>query len=366
LQTKKIIKMKSTRTKLYLLSFFTIASSLFAQTPPNLFGGIEIGSKGVKITVLDVKNAKKADFEIKDFWTENTGIAKGISIDGKLIKDDIEKTANVVNQNYNKLMNDFKIPKNKIFIIGSSGVAMAKNTADLVEKVKELTGYSMEFITSETEARLLVKGGIPPSKYLNALILDIGGGNTKGGFVGLFNDDNFVFLPLNLNLGTITLTEKIKKKAKNEDFLEYLKTTSRYKDSLGFEVDKMYDVRPLSKKKKFIYMSGGAVWAFATLSATKEIENFHEFTIQDVRNYQVQLLGDFSKFEEAAKNNKDIDRVLKTYSLKHLISANELLISTLEKIESPEEKKIYFVKQGQIAWLLAYVVETVKNAKVIY
>jgi hypothetical protein len=80
----------------------------------------------------------------------------------------------------------------------------------------------------------------------------------------------------------------------------------------------------------------------------------------------VQLLGDFSKFEEAAKNNKDIDRVLKTYSLKHLISANELLISTLEKIESPEEKKIYFVKQGQIAWLLAYVVETVKNAKVIY
>jgi exopolyphosphatase/pppGpp-phosphohydrolase len=224
----------------------------------------------------------------------------------------------------------------------------------------------MEFITSETEARLLVKGGIPPSKYLNALILDIGGGNTKGGFVGLFNDDNFVFLPLNLNLGTITLTEKIKKKAKNEDFLEYLKTTSRFKDSLGFEVDKMYDVRPLSKKKKFIYMSGGAVWAFATLSATKEIENFHEFTIQDVRNYQVQLLGDFSKFEEAAKNNKDIDRVLKTYSLKHLISANELLISTLEKIESPEEKKIYFVKQGQIAWLLAYVVETVKNAKVIY
>lgn len=352
--------------KKYLLSIFFISANLIAQNPPNLFGGIEIGSKGVKITVIDVKNAKKGEFEIRDFWTENTGIAKGISIDGKLIKEDIEKTASVVSLNYTKLLNEFSIPQNKVFIIGSSGVAMAKNTDELVSKVKDLTGYTMDFITSETEAKLLVKGGIPPSKYLNSLILDIGGGNTKGGYIGVYNDDNFVFLPLNLNLGTVTLTEKIKKKAKNEDFLEFLKTTSRYKDSLGIEVDKMYDVRPLSKKKKYIYMSGGAVWAFITLTATKPIENFHEFTIQDVRNYQVQLLGDFTRFEEMAKENKEIERVLKTYSLKHLISANELLISSLEKIEDPEDKKIYFVKQGQIAWLLAYVVETVKNAKVIY
>jgi exopolyphosphatase/pppGpp-phosphohydrolase len=352
--------------KIFILLFLNATIGLFAQDKTNLFGGIEIGSKGVKITIVDIKNAKKGEFEIKDFWTENTGIARGISIDGKLQKDDIEKTGAAVAANYKKLLEEFKVPDNKIFIIGSSGVGMAKNTADLVAKVKELTGKDMDFITSETEAKLLVKGGIPPSRYLNALILDIGGGNTKGGFVGVFNDDNFVFMPLNLNLGTVTLTEKIKKKAKNEDFLEYLKTTSRYKDSLGIEVDKMYDMRPLARKKKYIYMSGGAVWSFATLTATRPIDNFYEFTMQEVKNYHVQLLGDFSKFEEAAKTNKDIDRVLKTYSQKHLISANDLLISTLEKIEDPDSKKIYFVKQGQIAWLLAYVVDTVKNSKVIY
>lgn len=348
------------------LFFFFLTINLFAQTPPNLFGGIEIGSKGVKITVLDIQNAKKGVFEVKDFWTENTGIARGISIDGNLQKDDIDKTATVVLNNYNKLLNEFKVEKNKLFIIGSSGVAMAKNTADLVAKIKELTGYDMEFITAETEAKLLVKGGIPPSRYLNSLILDIGGGNTKGGFVGIFNEDNFVFQPLSLNLGTVTLTEKIKKRAKNDDFLEFLKTTSRYGDSLNIEVDKMYEVRPPSRTKKYVYMSGGAVWAFATLTATKPIENFHEFTMQDVKNYHVQLLGDYAKFEETAKTNKDVDRVLKVYSQKHLISANNLLISTLERVEDPESKKLYFVKQGQIAWLLAYVVETVKNAKIIY
>jgi hypothetical protein len=128
----------------------------------------------------------------------------------------------------------------------------------------------------------------------------------------------------------------------------------------------MYDVRPLARQKKYIYMSGGAVWAFATLTATRPIDNFHEFTIQEVKNYHVQLLGDFAKFEDAAKTNKDIERVLKTYSQRHLISANDLLLSTLERIEEPDDKKIYFVKQGQIAWLLAYVVDTAKNAKVIY
>lgn len=354
--------------KTLLLLFLYTATNLFAQSDQkaNLFGGIEIGSKGVKITVVDILNPKKAVFEIKDFWTENTGIARGISIDGNLQKDDIDKTAIIVAQNYYKLLNEYKIEDAKIFIIGSSGVAMAKNTDDLVAKVKELTKRTMDFITSETEAKLLVKGGIPPSRYLNALILDIGGGNTKGGFVGVFNDDNFVFMPLNLNLGTITLTEKIKKKAKNEDFIEFLKSTSRYKDSLGIEVDKMYDVRPLARQKKYIYMSGGAVWAFATLTATRPIDNFHEFTIQEVKNYHVQLLGDFAKFEDTAKTNKDIERVLKTYSQRHLISANDLLLSTLERIEDPDDKKIYFVRQGQIAWLLAYVVDTAKNAKVIY
>ncbi len=354
--------------KTLLLLFLYTATSLFAQSDQkaNLFGGIEIGSKGVKITVVDIQNPKKAIFEIKDFWTENTGIARGISIDGKLQKEDIDKTAVIVAKNYYKLLDEYKINDAKIFIIGSSGVALAKNTDDLVAKVKELTKRTMGFITSETEAKLLVKGGIPPSRYLNALILDIGGGNTKGGFVGVFNEDNFVFMPLNLNLGTITLTEKIKKKAKNEDFIEFLKSTSRYKDSLGIEVDKMYDVRPLARKKKYIYMSGGAVWAFATLTATRPIDNFYEFTIQEVKNYHVQLLGDFAKFEDAAKTNKDIERVLKTYSQRHLISANDLLLSTLERIEDPDDKKIYFVKQGQIAWLLAYVVDTAKNAKVIY
>jgi hypothetical protein len=33
--------------------------------------GIEIGSKGIKMSVLEVDNIKKGDYTVKSFWTEN-------------------------------------------------------------------------------------------------------------------------------------------------------------------------------------------------------------------------------------------------------------------------------------------------------
>ena len=66
----------------------------------NRFAGIEIGSKGVKVTVIEVKNVKKGIYEIKDFWTENVGIAKGISVNGNLAQPDIDKACEVVFANY--------------------------------------------------------------------------------------------------------------------------------------------------------------------------------------------------------------------------------------------------------------------------
>ena len=40
---------------------------------------------------------------------------------------------------------------------------------------------------------MLLKGCVPPEEYINSVILDIGGGNTKGGYVDIRNNDVFVF-----------------------------------------------------------------------------------------------------------------------------------------------------------------------------
>ena len=139
----------------------TILSILFLSTTimsAQLFAGIEIGGKGIKMSIIKVDNLKRGNYEVKEFWTENTGIAKGISMDGNLAEEDIANAISVVTVNYNKIKNDFKVGDDKIFVVGSSGVAVAKNTQLLVDGIKTAIDKDLEFIDDGRRQDSLQKG----------------------------------------------------------------------------------------------------------------------------------------------------------------------------------------------------------------
>ena len=77
------------------------------------------------------------------------------------------------------------------------------------------------------------------------------------------------------------------------------------------------------------------------------------------------MKNNFEKFVEISKTDNEVARVLKTYSRKHLISASNLLLVTLEAIPNISDKKLFFAKEGQIAWLVSYVVDRAKKIKKI-
>lgn len=352
-----------TTWKIFLVLLFCTSLG-FSQE--NLFAGIEIGGKGIKMSVLDVYNMKKASYTVKSYWSENVGIARGISIDGNLSQEDMDKAATVVLTNLTKIKTEFAVPDTNIFIVGSSGVAMAKNTKELIDKVKLLTGKDMEFIDAQTEGKMLLKGCIPPSDYVKSMVLDIGGGNTKGGFVDVYNDENFVFFPLSLSYGTVTLTEAVIKKTHKDDIAEYNEKSFSFLPTLRDQVNAMYNSKPAALEKDKVYLSGGAVWAFYTLYNGAAKENFTEFKLEDVIYYDAVLKNNFKKYLEQAKTDPDSDKVLKTYSQKHLISASNILMVCLEAIPNIGEKRLYFAKEGQIAWLVSYIVDRSKKIKKIY
>jgi exopolyphosphatase/pppGpp-phosphohydrolase len=356
---------KQIRLSVYSLLFTLFFSySMHAQ---GVYGGIEIGSKGIKMSVIDVENVKKSIYQVKDFWTENAGIARGISIDGNLMQEDIDNACAIVLKNYQKMLTEYKVEDKNIFIVASSGVGMAKNTDILAQQVKKLTNKEMDLISSQLEAKLMLKGCIPPKYYQNSIILDIGGGNTKGGYVDSFNESNIIFFPVSLDLGTITLTEKINLKAQQKTVFEFNELSFDYLPTLREKVGKMYENRPQSFDKNNIYLSGGAVWAFYTLFNGKAAtENFTEIKFEDIVSHKFSIENSIKKYENIALTDRDVEKVLKTYSQKHLISANNLLVSLLESIPNIEKKKLFFAKQGQIAWLLAYVADRSKGIKPIY
>ena len=80
-------------TKIIIKNYFTILALILVSLTSNaqLYGGIEIGGKGIKMSVLDVDNIKRGDYKIISYWVENAGISKGISIDGNLAVEDMEK-----------------------------------------------------------------------------------------------------------------------------------------------------------------------------------------------------------------------------------------------------------------------------------
>jgi exopolyphosphatase/pppGpp-phosphohydrolase len=346
----------------YLIACLVLTYTAQAQ----LYGGIEIGSKGVKMTVLQVESIKRNTYDVKEFWTENVGIAAGIGIDGLLLKEDIDRAGEVVLRNYKRMLTEYKIEDKNIFIVGSSGVGLANNTAELVTKVKELTNKKIEIISSSLEAKLLLRGCIPPKNYLNSVIIDIGGGNTKGGYAKDINDSS-VFFPVSCDLGTVTLTEIINKKCKQKTVFEFNENLFDYLPTIRESFKKMYTSRPESQDKSNIYISGGAAWAFYTLlNGAKAEENFTQIKYDDILAMRTIAENNYQRFVTNAESNPEIKKVLNTYQQKSLIAAFNLLETSLEVVPNIQNKKIFFAKQGQIAWLVSYVFDNAKGVKQIF
>ncbi|RXR20613.1 exopolyphosphatase [Flavobacterium amnicola] len=350
---------------LHCLVFLFVQNFMFCQDS-GIFAGIEIGSKGIKMSVVEVTNIKKGDYVVKSYWSENVGIAKGIAIDGNLAKEDIDRAATVVVNNYIKIRDEIKVADENIFIVGSSGVAMAKNTQELIDKIKLTTRKDVEFINAQTEGKMLLKGCVPPVDYKDSMVLDIGGGNTKGGYIDVKNDNNFVFFPLSVDFGSITLTEAVLKKTRKDDVSEFNEKLFGFLPTLRDQIKAMYGTSPVALEKEKVFMSGGAVWAFYTLYNGAAKQAFNEFKLEDVLYYDAVLKNNFRRFEELAKTDKDAERVLKTYSQKYLISGSNLLLTCLEAIPDINDKKLYFAKEGQIAWLVSYIADRSKKVKKIY
>ena len=74
-----------------------------------------------------------------------------------------------------------------------------------------------------------------------------------------------------------------------------------------------------------------------------------------------KILGFDQKFQKLSLTNPDVKKVLDTYSRQYLVSGNSILLNLMENINNIESKNIYFVSNGHLTWLKAYILETKKH-----
>ena len=348
----------------YFLIVLLLNLNSFGQ---DLYGGIEIGSQGIKCSIIQINNIKTESYVSKEFWTTNIGLAKNLSKNRQLEEAKIDEAVKVVVADFERMQNEFKIKIGDIYIVASSGVKVATNIETLIDKIRDITMKNVNVISVATESKLLLRGCVPEKNFMNSLIIDIGGNNIKGGFVTDNKNKNITFAPINLNFGTVSFSELLNQKSGNKLKIEpFIEEIFNYIPTLDKQIIEMLNQNDLCKSKENIYLTGGAPWAFCMMDIAVVNDDYNEFTFLDLQNYNATLKNNFESYEKSSETNKNVAQVLKTYNRRQLLAANTLLMSTLENIGNLESKKIYYSKYGQIAWLKSYVLDAANGIKFPY
>ncbi|HKI36714.1 MAG TPA: hypothetical protein VKA46_32970 [Gemmataceae bacterium] len=337
------------------------------------WGAIEIGSKGVKAVVIDIFLDEGGNYDFNPSGDQTADVtlvgaaADGQAFDPKVLDaavDHVKKFAATMRE-------EGEVPPEHMYVLCSSGLwvpfknpnALAKNQALLAERVKAATGCSLIFNKVADEVRLGMNACVPRKQRDETLFLDIGSGNTKGGFF----EKKDVFQVMSVDFGSKTYTDKVKAEAKlsGKPFAEQAAELrpALLEQPLRKQID---DIPGLANPKK-VYLVGGAVWALATFMHPEDSNLRTPLTAADVERYAAlvrkpkdqvrnEVLSHVKDPEQFKKTEKEITRVQNTFNPENLQAGAEIL-KALSKEYDFESKQLVFFRKGHIAWSVGYVLE---------
>lgn len=360
-----------------MLQVATAQTSLrprYANT--TLYTGIEVGSKGVKMSVVEMgRNAKKTgafyilrDTSVNTDFISFTPASFAATLDG-------------LTGLYNTAVHNFGIESKHVFTVISSGVKMQAEKDARQSMVRQLVdsfrarigdpARKVDVVDVGEEARLSHLGIVPDSRRYTTFLVDIGSGNTKGGFFPYGNTNDFKLFQL--NWGTKSTTNATEKRCEEDKRIEnYYKQLQRVlaaaeNTEIAYAVNAS-GAYPLSDNIAF---SGGIAWAVATLSHPELVDNpIVSVTYDEMVKFAEKLYTNIDAVSPAflASNTnrasekeavlREAGRVHKVFDQRSLIAGAGLLLRIMRQFSSAfETKAFYLVKNGQVGWVSAYVEE---------
>jgi len=347
------------------------ATNIVPLTDENrsLYGGIEIGAKGVKGIVMKIDLSPngfdpKALMPLKSI---NTTIMAGVAQTGKFSPEAIDDTAKAVRSLYTQMQDDYKVATVRIRIIGSSGLEKPNkfavdNKDELARKIESVTGNKMTFLNVEQEVRDSIVGTIPENFLDTATLVDIGSGNTKGGYQA-----EGQFVTMNVPYGTVSFTDEISKQSGTaETFAQ--KAERLRNEILVPALRQQMDRRPGLEGRPRVYLTGGIVWAMVTLLRPTDREPYVKITAADIDTFaRLALSGDKSLRDpppltgiEDSKKRQEIEgerkQIKDIFGPPNLIAGAELLQAVYSEYKLADKEVFFFRDESKgWGWLMAYI-----------
>ncbi len=356
---------------------FVAAQSSFKLKYQNsaVYAGIEVGAKGVKMSVLEIgKNAQK---------NGAFNLLKDTSINSDFITFSpatFQATLDAITDLYNTATKDYHIPAESIYTVISSGVKGQaekdnKNTFinNLIDSFKVRVNEpkrEVSVIDVMQEARLSHLGIVPESRRYTTFLIDIGSGNTKGGFFP--NGDTKMLKLFQLSWGTKSTANATEKRSEDDKTLENFnkQLTRVLTGAENSEIIYMVNESGAYPMSDYIAFSGGISWSIATLLYPELVGNsVVPTTYEDVLKFSERIYKNYASLSETAiaktitdktldklAITKEVKRVNQVFDQKSLMAGTGLLLKIMRQFEGIYEKKQFFlVKNGQVGWISAYV-----------
>ncbi len=360
---------------------FTLTT--FAQMPitdksnfskGNVFAGLEVGSKGVKLSILEMgKSNQPGSYKVIKDTTINTDF---VNFDEKSKSN----TINAITGLYQFANSTFDLPKSKIFTVVSSGVKGQAERLEKTEIVNEMIGEFKNKIKEPNrevavvdvfeESRLSHLGIIPADRRYSTFLIDIGSGNTKGGYFP--NGNTKEMKMFSLNWGTKSVSNETEKRSGDDKTIaNFSKNVKRVlNSSVNDEIVYAVNTSNAYAMSDYIALSGGISWSVATLLYPEltthsvipvSYDDITEFVNKvTVTPQQFELAHIEKGLKQTADEQKqiltEVAKVHKAFDQKALISGSNLLLQIMRQFSGAHDKKLfYLVKNGQVGWISAYV-----------
>ena len=334
------------------------------------YAGIDVGATGIKLSVLGVKlnaKTKKLEFKVaKKFKNFNINMGvKNISA--------YKEGAKAIRSFVIDSLVSFGIQSDRVTIAISSGLVgrIQQDTTLLKEEIQVALGnpnQKIDVVDYIREAEMTIRGAIPQSLWYSSSVIDIGSGNTKGGYYVRPTKPGDAPKMLGIEFpGTKSYASSIEKKYDPKNLQEYVTAIDAETKDLTLQIRREFDERrPEMKRRKRVYLLGGATYVANMMMSPDSVKemsiNMNRFVIN---NFKTRAVTDITGLR-----NPDLTRISdeKTRALadtkiqeintnifprdEDMISAAHLVYSFANEItRGLGVKEIIFLNGTDTAWI---------------
>ncbi|RIA91970.1 Ppx/GppA phosphatase family-domain-containing protein [Glomus cerebriforme] len=292
-----------------------LGKNLLAQSHANKnwggIGVIDIGSNGIRFGLvssltrhLPVVYEERAPISLFEAQHSGSKSDERTNIPEEVIVD-VENSL----KRFKYIAHHYQIDCNNVHVIATEATRTAPNSSHFIERIKNSTGWKIELLSKEIEAKISGMGVVATYYGVEGLVMDMGGGSVELNYVKHRpqETDQEISMskdPINLPYGAAALTKLLEKHDTPEKrdtlFKQIVKDLKE-----GFEkLNAPTDIK--SKDGSFtIYMNGGGFKSLGYLSMS-ETEVANKST-NGKSSYPISIINGYStSAEELAKIVKRI------------------------------------------------------------